>query len=136
MPNPTLMQAVLALINAESEAERKRVLESQRDVLLTDDAEQLLNDWLAQSAGKHARTLQESLALLARCRQEGIEGAFAEPVRPLSSSSTPNDLDALLDEIDSLSQPPQMPRRVELCREALKLVKREDDPEQWASVHL
>ena len=208
----------MALINAENDAQSKRVISEHADLLLTDSASQLLNDWLAQSAGDYARTLQECLALLARCRKEGIPGAFAEQVRPRpprekvqpailalveaksaklreqlirqqqdillsdaaddflaawieneeeddvirnlrecrtllakcrdegieaafahqapphpSPSAPPTaELSALVNEIRRLTRPTDMPRRVELCRQALALVARETQPEQWA----
>ena len=213
-----LMPAVLALINAENDAQSKRVIEEHADLLLTDEAEQLLNDWLIQPQGDYARTVQERLTLLARCRKEGISSAFAEQVRPRpprekvqpailalveaksanqreqliqqqqdillsdaaddflaawieneeeddvirnlrecrtllakcrdegieaafahqapphpspSAQPTP-ELLALVNEIRRLTRPTDMPRRVELCRQALALVARETQPEQWA----
>ena len=51
------------------------------------------------------------------------------PPEPTSA----NELNRLRDEIKPLTH--DMPRRIELCRQALALVERERSPEKWASWH-
>jgi CHAT domain-containing protein/tetratricopeptide (TPR) repeat protein len=46
----------------------------------------------------------------------------------------PDDPVAILERVFELSTPEEVPRRIELCRRALRLVKREQDPVLWASL--
>ncbi len=45
-------------------------------------------------------------------------------------------LRALLEEIDHLSRPSEMPRQVELCERALGMVEREDNPVLWGALQV
>jgi hypothetical protein len=45
-----------------------------------------------------------------------------------------DELTYLLQKIDQLSHPADMARRLVLCQQAVKLVSREDDPEEWANL--
>ena len=73
-------EAVLAFVSAESWPDSKRIVEEQRDLLLTDAADQVFALLLEVSQDKPnaIRILQKHRQLLARCRHEGIEVAFAD----------------------------------------------------------
>src|SRR5262245_15343776 len=75
-----LTEAVLAFINARTWTDRKQIVEARRDMLLTDAAEQLMAALLDQYRGDEEATevLQACQVLLARCRHQGIDVAFAD----------------------------------------------------------
>lgn len=77
-------KAILMFVEAESWIECKQVVQTQRDLLLTDAADQILVGWIKQSEDNAQATsvFHEYRNILARCRQEGIEVAFADRVRP------------------------------------------------------
>lgn len=61
-------------------AESQQVVETNRDVLLTDVVDEVPANLLAQYTDDEEVTcvLEEHRALLARCRHEGIDAAFAD----------------------------------------------------------
>ena len=83
MPNDLeqLRQTIFAFIQAETWEESRRILESHPE-LLTDEADALLGQLIdtAQAQGDEAalRIFERHRALLRRCREVGIEQAFAE----------------------------------------------------------
>jgi hypothetical protein len=79
------MQAVLDALEdfvaAESWADAKRVVETHRDELLTDAADDVLVTLLARYKDTEVvRVLSQHRQVLMRCRVAGIDGAFAELV--------------------------------------------------------
>ncbi|MDX6380977.1 MAG: hypothetical protein QOI57_2001 [Rubrobacteraceae bacterium] len=78
----SIVEAVLAFANARTWAESKQMVEARRDVLLTDAADGVLANLLTQYKEDEnaTRILGQRRALLARCRREGIEAAFADLV--------------------------------------------------------
>jgi succinate dehydrogenase flavin-adding protein (antitoxin of CptAB toxin-antitoxin module) len=76
-----LVKTLLALIQAETWEESRRILESHPE-LLTDEADAVLGRFIdtAQARGDEAalRIFERHRALLRRCREVGIEQAFAE----------------------------------------------------------
>ena len=79
-----IKKSILMFVEAESWAECKQVVEAKRNLLLTETADQVLAAWIQQSVDnpQAARVFQEYRVLLTRCRQEGIEVAFADRIRP------------------------------------------------------
>src|SRR5947207_1819107 len=79
-PDKTTLEAVEALVNAQTWSERRQIVEAKHDILLTDDAEQVLNDMLqlVNDDENATQMLEEYRNLLVSCRQVGIESAFAE----------------------------------------------------------
>jgi hypothetical protein len=69
-------------------------------------------------------------ALLHRCRTIGIAAAFEER----KGKADPRELQLIIRQVDQLTHVSDMPRRVQLCEQALALVKRADDPSLWASL--
>jgi CHAT domain-containing protein/tetratricopeptide (TPR) repeat protein len=131
MAEPSLeqiAQAVEAFMNAQTWEEGKRIIEVERDKLLTDAAEQLLGQLLEQYRNNvnATRILEDRLDLLARCRCDGIERAFA----------VAEELQMFLSEIDQLSSPSDLSRRVELCRTVLRLVNRDAQAQLWAELQI
>lgn len=124
-----ITMAVESLLAAESWEEKKRLVETQLDLLLTKAADQLFASLLEQKQGDAdaTRILEEHRDLLARCRDEGIELAFA-------GFLLPTDLQVLLSESERLTRPGEMPRKIAVCRAALRLVDRTMEPQQWASL--
>ena len=112
-----VQKAVSAFVNAQTWEKRKRLVEERQNVLLTDAAEEALADLLTQyKDDKYATAvLEEYREVLGRCREIGIDAAFADRL---------------------LSAPDEMPRRIAAIREALTLIDRSDQPEWWASFHV
>ena len=81
-PSPRqLLNALQAFITADTWAGSRRVVEEHPE-LLTDEADalmgQLIEGVLAQGNTDAARVFEEHRALLHRCREVGLEAAFAE----------------------------------------------------------
>lgn len=132
-----IKEAVIAFIDAQSWEESKRIVEERQDWLLRDPTDKFLDYLLTRyKDNEHAAAvLEERQALLRRCRREGIDAAFVRHLQP--SAATPaNELEALMQELSSFTEPDEMPRRVAVCREALPLVDRGEQPELWAWLHL
>ncbi len=74
-----ITRAVESLLAAQSWDEKKSLVEAQRDLLLTNSADQILVHLLEQYRGDANTThlLEEHRQLLAYCRRDGIEVAFA-----------------------------------------------------------
>lgn len=73
-------EAVLAFVFAESWEESERIVEERRGVLLTDAADEELAALITSNKDDEDTVcaLKEHQALLARCREKGIDTAFAE----------------------------------------------------------
>jgi CHAT domain-containing protein/tetratricopeptide (TPR) repeat protein len=139
-------QIMVSFINAPTWTETKRLVEAQRQTLLSVFADQFIAHLLTQyppGTPQHPR-LQEHRELLARCRREGIEAAFADRVPPpvpasvtpelverwLAISSRP-ERDAFLAQHPELDPVLQRLQRFEpLMREALQLNQPHDLPQK------
>ncbi len=180
-----IAQAVIDFLEADDWAAGKRVVEERRDLLLTDEADQVFAMLLEQARDdpQARRMLERHRDLLRRCRSEGVDAAFAPLLAPrgmpdvppellqrLLSVGSEEELKALLEEhpellpligqmvqqalagqsagsgdddelvriLTELRQPSRsaldMPRRVDLCRQALALLPRQQNPELWAAL--
>jgi tetratricopeptide (TPR) repeat protein len=132
-----IAEAVVAFVNALTWDETKRLVEERRDLLLTDTAERFLTNLVAQYQGVESatHTIEEHRALLARCRQQGIDAAFARYLQP--SAATPKyELRTLLQELSRPSTPGEILRRIAVCREALAMVDGHQQPELWATLQI
>jgi tetratricopeptide (TPR) repeat protein len=89
--------------------------------------------WLGQSIGW-------LWTILVTCVVAGIGFVVLQRLLKSSQLSTGGrvaaELGALLEEIDHLSRPSEMPRQVELCERALGMVEREDNPVLWAALQV
>jgi len=78
-PSP---QAILAFIQAQTWDGSRRILEAHPE-LLSEEADGLLGQLIeVQEDDGARRTLEEHRALLRRCREVGLEAAFAEKMLP------------------------------------------------------
>ena len=135
-PDPQeLLNTILAFIQAENWPDSRRVVE-QHPELLTGVADGLL----AQLADAHEddgarRTVEEHRALLLRCREVGIEAAFAELVGATGVPAPPG-LQHILTELSRPARISDMPHRAHLCQQALGMVERAAHPELWAALQV
>jgi hypothetical protein len=92
-----LFDIIQAFIQADTWAASQRVIEAHPE-LLSDEADQLLSQLVTvarqQGDGQAEGAFTEHRQLLARCRQVGVEAAFAE--RTMEGDEVPSELGALL----------------------------------------
>jgi CHAT domain-containing protein/tetratricopeptide (TPR) repeat protein len=124
-----ITRAVESLLAAQTWDEKKRLVEAQRGLLLTEAVDQVFASLLEQrrSDKDASYLLLAHRDLMAHCRQDGIELAFAGYLLP-------TELQILLAESKQLTRPSDMPRKVELCRAALRQVNRSTDPCLWGGI--
>ena len=125
--------AVQSFLLAGSWEASRAIVHAEPQALLGEEAQELLRALAeeAREAGdeRAAALIDEHRRLLERSREEGVEAAFADFVAPIA----PTDLDAVLAELaQEPSTPAENERRLELCRLALEVVSRDDNPELWA----
>jgi hypothetical protein len=77
--------------------------------------------------------IKEHPELLSVIRQ--MATGVKAPQESSTGVSSPGDLPGLLQEMRGLNRPSDIPRRVELCQAALRLVDRNAQPELWAGLH-
>jgi tetratricopeptide (TPR) repeat protein len=133
MSDVALTQAVESFLLAETWEASRAVVAVEPD-LLGDGAQTLLSDLAkrARQAGdeRSAELFEWHREILERSARDGIDAAFSDLV---GGDGSPPDLDALFSELaHQAGTPAEVPRRIELCRQALAQVSREDDPELWA----
>ena len=128
-PDPEqLRQTLFALIQAETWAEAKRMVE-QHPELLSDEAEELLQHLLAAQADEQAaRSLTGYRELLHGCRTEGMEATFARLTQPAQSTTSsestlniPAELETEVQELVRLTE--QAQRDPELHRQRAVLME-------------
>ena len=88
------------------------------------------DDWLSRELPAVPRPLLP-LAL-----REELEAAQRKMQEESAGSRVAAELGALLEEIVRLHHPSEMPRKVELCKRALGMVEREDNPVLWAELQV
>lgn len=78
-PSRQVVEAVQAFVRAGTPIQQKQIVETRRDVLLTDEAEQVLTILIRRSANdpEASQLFRKHLNLLMHCRREGIDAAFA-----------------------------------------------------------
>ncbi len=95
-----MFDVIQALIQADTWAASQRIIEAHPE-LLSDEADQLLSQLVTiarQEGDAQAEdAFSEHRQLLARCRQVGVEVAFAE--RAMEGGEIPSELGALLTEL-------------------------------------
>jgi len=132
-----LLSLIQAFINARTWNESRRIVE-QNPALLTGDTDARLGELIeAQDNGNAVRVLEEHRALLRRCREAGIPRAFAEKTsgaRGGAGLDVPAQLQPLLQELSRPARITDMPQRVQLCRQALTLARREENAALWAAL--
>ena len=105
MNSAQLFDVIQAFIQADSWAASQRIIEAHPE-LLSDEADQLLGQLVAiarqQGDAQAEGTFTEYRQLLARCRQVGVQAAFAE--RAMEGDEIPSELRALLAALPSEQQ--------------------------------
>ena len=103
-PSPetvALTKLVLSFLNAETLQEQQRIVTENQDALLSDEMDAIFGVLREEYQGQdgHVQALETYQTLLRRCREVGIEAAFAEIVGTLMQSerTMPPDLDKLID---------------------------------------
>ena len=100
-----LAQTLFAFVSADTWAESRRIVEAHPE-LLTDDAdsllEQLIESARAQNDANAVRIFEEHRALLRRCRDAGIEQAFAERKKPQIAEEIPPEMRPLAEALAAL----------------------------------
>ena len=114
-----LFDAIQAFIQADTWAASQRFIEAHPE-LLSDEAGQLLGQLVAgarqQGDVRAEGAFSECRQLLARCRQVGMEAAFAERAR--EGGEIPSELGALLEALP--------PEQRQILLDALELSDSED----------
>jgi len=132
-----LADRLIEWVQTPTWADSKTYLENHPE-LLADEAEQVLARLSEVQDNEGARrTLEEHLALLHRCRAEGIAAAFAEKTGGGGGpglGDIPPEVEPVLREVARLTGRADMPRRIELCQQALRQVDREENPVLWAAL--
>ena len=135
--------AVLALLNCDTWDESKRIVKTMEDVLLTEAADQVLENLLEQynDDQEMMAEIEAHRELLRRCQIDGIDKAFALFVQQAQQAQLGidgDDLDELHRILAELVDPPrsvhELPHRVTLCRRALELIGPSQQPMLWAFV--
>lgn len=97
MDSVQLSHVIQTFIQADTWAASQRIIEAHPE-LLSDEADQLLGQLVSiarqQGDAQAEGTFSEHRQLLARCRQMGVEAAFAE--RATGGDEIPSELGALL----------------------------------------
>ena len=142
-PDPKqLAETLRALIQARTRDESCRILHAHPE-LLSDEADALLvrliNAAREQKNADVEKVFIEYRDLLQRARRDGVDAAFAAKSATVGGhlsavSSIPAELQPLLEEIARLNRLSEMPRKVALCEQALRLVQRENNPSLWAAL--
>lgn len=82
--NQKTILAVQRFINLRSWTDAKKIVEENKQVLLTREADQIINEMEAKYSrsfwGNEVCVIQEHRELLSACRKDGIEMAFAARV--------------------------------------------------------
>ncbi len=126
-----ILPALTALLQTQSAREGQRLLK-QHPELLSAEADALLGELIKESDRDQAESLTELREFLLRCREVGIDKASANQ----GGGLIPPELAAILCELSHPVRPDKMPARIRLFQRALTLVRREQAPMQWATLHL
>lgn len=128
-------EALMAFAKAETPEEMQRVIKKNPDLLAPEM--DIILERLKQEAdrrGDRAASIVfvEHRAILRRCREFGVEGAFTGEIERAMSLGS-HQLDLLLDELDDLGMR-DIPRRIQLCQQALGLTNPKLNPILWADL--
>lgn len=79
--NQKTILAVQRFVNSRSWSDAKKIVEENKQVLLTKEADEVMNEMEAKYSrsiwGNEVWIIQEHRKLLSACRKDGIEAAFA-----------------------------------------------------------
>jgi CHAT domain-containing protein/tetratricopeptide (TPR) repeat protein len=139
-PEQYLQVMLNAWLDAQDLAQKRQILEEAPE-LLSEQAEELLTDLLEKAQGnkdKNAEQFyQEHLDLLAACRSDGVAVVFEQLTsRGSNRQAPPEGLQGILEEINRPARQSDMPRRIELCQQALDMVPRDTQPKLWGALQI
>lgn len=127
---PGILQTIITFINAENWSESKRIIVQHPELLAPETDLSMQRLVIMQNDEQIKRVVKEHQALLARCRLEGIEAAFAEK----QGQAISLDLQTILHKLSQPVSPNEIPHRIELCQQALGMVRK--GTELWADLQL
>ncbi len=155
---PPLLRTLQEFIQADSWDASQTIL-AQHPELLSDEADlllaQLIDAAREQKDARAEKMFAEHRDVLQRARRDrrameshgstdasrvnSADADDASRLEPTSTSASRRfesaaDLAALLQEIARLTRLSEMPRKVELCEQALRVAKREDNPQLWGAL--
>ncbi len=128
-----LIYAVFAFLNARTLRERRLLYQRNAELFETGDLEGLLaeiGDTFREP--RQVELLRAASRQLELCRQGHLEAAFADAEDPRPVDPASQGYARIAQELDTLRDPTDGPRRVELCRQALALADRQKQPLEWA----
>jgi CHAT domain-containing protein/tetratricopeptide (TPR) repeat protein/DNA-directed RNA polymerase subunit RPC12/RpoP len=135
-PQQFLQTMMEAFLKTDDPGQKRTLLENTPE-LLADNANTRLMQLVKAAQEKNdenaRQVFEQHLTLLRRCREVGIEKAFAEKNQSISKDISVK-LNDILQEINQLTRLGDMPRRIELCQQALNMVSRQNQPKLWASL--
>lgn len=128
--NLPLTSLIEQLIHAETWAEARQLVELYPQ-LLDESVEELMTALLVQRQNDSARLqrFRETQRLLQRCRQEGIEAAFAE-------QSLPPELNSILNTLTHALAPLDRTEKLALAQRGLSMVNQSNNPRVWAILQM
>ncbi|HAC65628.1 MAG TPA: hypothetical protein DCF68_19380 [Cyanothece sp. UBA12306] len=130
-----ILMAFQEFVQAENWTTSQEIVASHPE-LLTDAAVAIIQQLIEQQDNQDfIRIVTEHYQLLSRCREVGIEQAFAEKTGR-NRGGMSNELGAILQQITQLNTIPEMPQKVALCQQALGLVQRSENAELWAALQV
>ncbi len=127
-----IRQTVLAFVQAQSLNEKRRLVHAQPAVLMSFDADEALAA-LIREYGEDpdtVRHLTQHRRLLARCREAGVETAFAEILSPEAAAEELQNVVSALTQ--SIRASRDIPTRIRLCLRGLQLADRQEHPKLWS----
>lgn len=133
-----LLDVLQQFINARTWPASQRIVEEHPE-LLSEEADTLLERLAQAQDNTDAPNVVEQLrALLRRCREVGVERAFAEVTAGAGRGglNIPPDSQSLIRELSQLPRRSDMPRRIEVCRQILAQVDRRSNPALWAALQV
>lgn len=135
-PPEAVIKALEAFVNAGTWEESKEIVLNNPDEVFSYAFNQVFDDFFTQYEHDESmlRYLEEHRALLAHCRQESIEAAFADFSGPKKGipHAVSDEVLTLVEDLLRLNDTNDMPKRVDMCRMALSLVNSELQPNLWA----
>ena len=129
-----LEEVIVKFLQVSSANDARQILE-QHPELLSEEADAMLDTLFMGTQDKEniINLIQNYRNFLARYREVGIEQTLEEILSfSNASNEMPEDLRNILDEIDILSSPQEVPRKITIIQHALSLIQIQSNPELWA----
>lgn len=134
-----IVERILKLISSENWTDCRKIVETDRDLLLTDKAVEILTEIISNAKKHHIEnlSLDQHLSVISECKKRGIEEAFFNLEKVVHQSATSElTLFVILTELDHFQKTEQIHDRIGLITKAITLIDRERGPELWASLQV